>query len=110
MACSSPSLEPPIQAAANLYRPTFNALNAMVAPFPILKRRFSAGTIALVNFKGVVDDPFIPIFFSSAPTSNPSVSRSIINPENLSPSTCARTVKTFAQLPLLINCLSPFKI
>ena len=72
--------------APSLYLPIFNALNAIEAPSPILDKRFSIGITALVNFKDVVDEPFIPIFFSSGPIVKPSVSRSTMNPENLLPS------------------------
>ena len=48
------------------------------------------GTLASWKYNWTVEDPLIPIFFSSCPWVNPSVPLSTMKPVNLSPSTLAK--------------------
>src|SRR6478609_8336747 len=83
----------------------FRVLNAMTAPLPISPSRFSLGTRQSLRMMGVVDDPRMPIFFSSAPDWKPGELRSTMKAENFSPSTLAKMMYTSAKPPFRIHSL-----
>ena len=101
---------PPMAAAQSFSRPMFRILNAIRCPFPTSPSRFSTGTLQSWKYNCTVEEPLIPIFFSSGPWVNPSVPRSTMNPVNLSPSTLANTVYTWANPPLVIQHFCPLRI
>src|SRR5579864_1783375 len=88
----------------------FRVLKAMTAPLPISPSRFSLGTRQSLRMMGVVDDPRMPIFFSSAPDWKPGELRSTMKAENFSPSTLAKMMYTSAKPPLVIHIFSPLRI
>ena len=101
---------PPIAAAQSFKRPIFKILNAMICPLPTSPNKFSTGTLQSWKYNCTVDEPLIPILCSSGPCVNPSMPRSTINVENLSPSTFANTVYTSAKPPFVIQHFWPFNI
>ena len=95
---SIPKIIPPIAEAPSLNRPIFNPQNAGPAPSPTLPSKFSTGTLQSVKYNGTVEDPSIPIFFSSFPISNPGVPFSTTIEENF-PSIFNATIKVSAHAP-----------
>ena len=91
-AVSSVPLAPPVQYAPRLNLPAFKMLNATMCPRPISCSRFSLGTTQFSKKIAVVELPFRPIFFSSAPAEKPGNPRSTMKQENFSPSTFAKTM------------------
>jgi hypothetical protein len=55
----------------------------------------------------VVEEPWMPSFFSSGPTVSPGVSRSTRKAVKCLRSTLAKIVKSVANPPLVMNCLVP---
>ena len=101
-ACCIPKIIPPIAEAPSLNLPIFKPQNAGPAPSPTLPSKFSTGTLQSVKYKGTVDEPSIPIFFSSFPISNPGVPFSTTMDENF-PSILSATIKVSAHAPFEIK-------
>src|SRR5207248_1721509 len=108
MALASELRAPPTHPAPSLKRPRFRMLKAMVCPLPISPSTFSTGTWQSLRMSGHVEDPRMPIFFSSAPTANPGKVRSTKNAVNFSPSILAKTTYRSANPALVIHIFSPF--
>ena len=110
MACASEVRAPPTQLAPSLKRPTLRMLNAMMCPLPISPSTFSTGTMQSFRISGAVDEPRMPIFFSSAPTEKPGKVFSTRKAVNFSPSILAKMVNRSAKWPLVIHIFSPFRM
>jgi hypothetical protein len=74
---------------------------------PISPRTFSTGTLAASKMTEVVEEPWIPSFFSSGPTVTPGKPRSTRKAVKCLRSILAKTVKSVANPPLVMNCLVP---
>ena len=100
MACFAP----PITPAANLILPMFNMFRAILNPFSLSESKFSTGTLTSLKKTCLVEDPLIPIFFSSGFNVIPSESASIKNAVSLSSSSIfANTVNRFAKPAFVIH-------
>ena len=84
------SLAPPVVLAPSLKRPTFRMLKAMWWPLPISPSTFSTGTSTSSKVMAQVEEPLMPIFFSSAPMVTPGAVRSTMKPVKCSPSIFAK--------------------
>src|ERR1700738_344262 len=84
-AVSSVRLAPPVQYAPRLNLPAFKMLNATMCPRPTSCSKFSLGTWQFSKNRAVVELPFRPIFFSSAPAEKPGNPRSTMKHENFFP-------------------------
>ena len=96
-------LEPPKANGPILYLPAFKTLKAIKCPCPFSPSRFSTGTFTFSKNTCLVDDPFIPSFFSSAPKVNPGIPFSRMNPVKSLPSILANTMNTSAKPALVIH-------
>ena len=93
-------LEPAHVVTPSLYLPGYKTLKAIGPPWPILPKTLSTGTLQFSKNKVQVEDPFIPNFFSSAPTTNPSYPFSTINAVYF-PLTLANVTATSAHAPFV---------
>ena len=82
----------------------------MMCPLPISPSTFSTGTLQSLRMSGQVDEPRMPILFSSAPTEKPGKFFPTRNAVNFSPSTLAKTVNRSAKPALVIHIFSPFRM
>ena len=88
-------------------RPTLRTLKAILCPLPISPSTFSTGTRASSRITEVVEEPLMPIFFSSGPMVTPGKVRSTRKAVKCLRSILAKTVKRSAKPPLVMNCLVP---
>src|SRR5664279_1258067 len=107
--CCNEVRAPPTQLAPSLKRPTFRMLNAMMCPLPISPSTFSTGTLHSFRMSGAVEEPRMPIFFSSLPTAKPGKSFSTRKAVNFSPSILAKTVNRSAKWAFVIHIFSPVR-
>jgi len=82
----------PLTQAPSFRRPTFSTLKAILCPLPISPSTFSTGTFASSRISEVVEEPWIPSFFSWGPGVTPSKVRSTRNAVKCSRSIFAKTV------------------
>ena len=61
-------------------------------PLPISPSTFPTGTFTSSRMMGQVDEPLMPIFFSSGPIVTPSLLRSTMKPVKSSPSILAKRI------------------
>ena len=98
------ALAPPITPPHNFILPILRILTAILNPFSLSYSRFSTGIFTSLKNTCLVEDPLIPIFFSSAFSVIPGVSASTKNAVKfLSSSILAKTVKRLANPPLVIH-------
>ena len=98
------NLDPPMVAADSLILPELSMFNAILKPSFLLPSRFSIGTGQFSKYTCLVEDPFIPSFFSSSPNVIPPKDFSMINAESFSSSSIfAKTIKTSAKPELVIH-------
>ena len=109
--CLMAILEPPNTPAANLILPMFKMFKAILKPSPRSPNKFSTGTFTLLKNTWRVDEPLIPIFFSSGFREIPSYDFSTKNAlKFLSSSIFANTVKKSAKPALVIHIFCPLRM
>ena len=104
MALFNANFDPPTAPAANLILPEFRIFKAILKPPSLSPKRFSFGTGQSVKNTCLVEDPFIPNFFSSSPNVIPPNDFSTINADRfLSSSILAKTINKSAKPALVIH-------
>ena len=102
------ALAPPITPPHNFILPIFKMFTAILNPFSLSYNKFSTGIFTSLKNTCLVEEPLIPIFFSSALRVIPGVSASTKNAVKfLSSSIFANTVKRLAKPPLVIHIFCP---
>ena len=108
MALLSANFDPPTAPDANLILPELRILSAILNPCSLFPRRFSFGTGQSVKKTCLVDDPFMPSFFSSSPYEMPSNVLSTMKADKfLSSSIFAKTINKSANPALVIHIFCP---
>ena len=104
------SFAAPITAPPSLMRPMFKMFTAILNPFCRSYSRFSTGTKTSLKKIWRVEEPLMPIFFSSGFLVIPGLWPSTMNAVKFSSSSIfAKTIMTSANPPLVIHIFWPFR-